>query len=190
MEKNFEVVAYHDLFLDEVIFLGSFEDCKDFYDEYVRETKGECDLEIRPREDVEKVQLTVNLFELKNFNWIEPSTCDICHKLSAIAAYLSIKGIESYEICPDCLVQIRRYCKMMNERFDFSIGDHYNSAWIAGLTDSELADEINALDCYDGDLMRDLCYRANLLDEYCEADSDTVMGICYKAAKILGVEID
>ena len=79
---------------------------------------------------------------------------------------------------------------MINERFDNSLGEHYNPVYIAGLSDQELADKINELDCYDGDLIRDLCYRADMLDEYCNADSDTVFDICYAAAKKLGVEID
>ena len=79
---------------------------------------------------------------------------------------------------------------MTNERFDNSLGEHYNPVYIAGMSDQELADKINELDCYDRDLMRDLCYRQDMLDEYCNADSDTVFDICYAAAEKLGVEID
>ena len=32
---------------------------------------------------------------------------------------------------------------MANERFDSSIGEHYSPTYIAGLSDKELADEIN-----------------------------------------------
>lgn len=35
---------------------------------------------------------------------------------------------------------------MTNERFDSSIGEHYSPTYIAGLSDKELADEINKLD--------------------------------------------
>lgn len=80
---------------------------------------------------------------------------------------------------------------MTNERFDSSIGEHYSPTYIAGLSDKELADEINKLDFYDGDLLRDLCYRADLLDEYCETNGvGEAAEICEKAAKILEVEID
>lgn len=80
---------------------------------------------------------------------------------------------------------------MTNTRFDdiTSCGG-YNHSYIAGLSDQELADKINELDCYEPSLMRDLCYRADMLDEYCDADGDTVFDICYAAAEKLGVEID
>ncbi len=76
---------------------------------------------------------------------------------------------------------------MTNERFDIT----FDPTYIAGLSDKELVDKINKLAFYDGDLMRDLCYRADLLDEYCEADdTGEAIEICIKAAEILGFEID
>ncbi len=50
-------------------------------------------------------------------------------------------------------------------------------------------DTIAGLDSWDADLCRDLCYRANLLDEWCDADADDAEKLIYAAAEKLGVEI-
>ena len=40
------------------------------------------------------------------------------------------------------------------------------------------------------DLLRDLCWRADLIDEWEESDGDNFEDVAYKAAEKLGVEID
>lgn len=77
----------------------------------------------------------------------------------------------------------------MNERFSNEVGCHYNPEYICSLSDEELAAEIRSLDSWDADLCRDLCYRASLLDEWCDADADDAEKLIYAAAEKLGVEI-
>lgn len=78
----------------------------------------------------------------------------------------------------------------MNERFSNETGCHISPAHLCGLSVEELAAEIRSLDSWDADLCRELCYRADLLDEWCEADADDTEKLIYKAAEKLGVEID
>lgn len=52
---------------------------------------------------------------------------------------------------------------MKNERFDSTVGCHYNPEYLCSLSDDELASEIRSLDSWDADLCRELCYRADLL---------------------------
>ena len=62
------------------------------------------------------------------------------------------------------------------------------STWVCGLSDEELADEIRKVPEWDADLLRDLCYRANMLDEW-EAAEDDFESVAFAAAEKLGVEI-
>lgn len=79
----------------------------------------------------------------------------------------------------------------MAERFSRGIGSYaYTEYDIAAMSDAELAQEIRSLDFWDTDLLRDLCWRADLIDEWEEADGDNFEYIAYKAAEKLGVEID
>ena len=58
------------------------------------------------------------------------------------------------------------------------------------MSDAELSQEIRSLGFWDTDLLRDLCWRAGLIDEWEEADGDNFEDVAYKAAEKLGVEID
>ncbi len=88
---------------------------------------------------------------------------------------------------------MKLFIEESNPRFEFG-----NGLAIARMSDEELVNEINKLDYYDADLLRDLCYRAdlvndtnNLFDKYCACDDvDEAMDICYKAADILGLDLD
>lgn len=79
---------------------------------------------------------------------------------------------------------------MKNERFDNTVGCHYSPEYLCSLSDDELASEIRSLDSWDADLCRELCYRADLLDEWCEADADDTEKLIYTAAERLGVRLD
>lgn len=57
------------------------------------------------------------------------------------------------------------------------------------MTNKELAAKIKSMDCWDGDLLRDLCERADMLEEWEAADGDTFEDVAYKAAEKLGVDI-
>lgn len=80
----------------------------------------------------------------------------------------------------------------MAERFSRGIGScyAYTQYDIAAMSDAELSQEIRSLGFWDTDLLRDLCWRAGLIDEWEEADGDNFEDIAYKAAEKLGVEID
>ncbi len=79
----------------------------------------------------------------------------------------------------------------MADRFDSSVGIHYTPEFLCDLSDEELAAMLREEN--DGDLIRDLLWRADLLDEY-EALEDYEgregWDIIYKAAEKLGVAID
>lgn len=81
----------------------------------------------------------------------------------------------------------------MTNRFDTSTtGCHYTPECLVSLSDEELAAALREES--DGDLLRDLLYRADLLDEYDSMDEHEQemhgWDLIYKAAAILGVEID
>lgn len=78
--------------------------------------------------------------------------------------------------------------KKMAERFVTHIGVNVDQTWVCGLSDEELAEEIRKVPEWDADLLRDLCYRANMLDEW-EAAEDNFESIAFAAAEKLGVEI-
>ena len=76
----------------------------------------------------------------------------------------------------------------MSERFITHLGTNYDPAYICSLSDEELAKEIRDLNEWDPDLLRDLCWRADIIEEWDEAEDD-FEAVAYKAAEILGVEI-
>ena len=76
----------------------------------------------------------------------------------------------------------------MSERFEMHLGTNYDPAYICSLSDEELAKEIRELGEWDTDLLRDLCWRADIIEEWDEAEDD-FEAVAYKAAEILGVEI-
>lgn len=76
----------------------------------------------------------------------------------------------------------------MSERFKMHLGTNYDPKWVCSLSDEELAQEIRKLNEWDTDLLRDLCWRADIIEEWDEAD-DNFESVAYKAAEILGVEI-
>ena len=76
----------------------------------------------------------------------------------------------------------------MLERFDMHLGPGYDPEWPCGLSDEELAKEIRKLGEWDPDLLRDLCWRAGIIEEWEEAGDD-FEEVAFKAAEKLGVEI-
>ena len=76
----------------------------------------------------------------------------------------------------------------MNERFITHPGLNYDPAYICGLSNEELAREIREATEWDIDLLRDLCWRADIIEEWDESGDDYA-DVAYKAAEILGVEI-
>lgn len=81
----------------------------------------------------------------------------------------------------------------MAERFPDKVygelGAHYDQAYLASLTDEELAEEIRSLNTWDGDLLYDLCWRAGLGDEYLDAGPEGFEEVVFKAADKLGLAI-
>lgn len=77
----------------------------------------------------------------------------------------------------------------MNERFSDEVGSHYSPEYLCNLSDEELAAEIRDLPGWDDDLLRELCYRGDTLDEYLEAEEPDCPAI-YAAAEKLGVSLD
>lgn len=73
------------------------------------------------------------------------------------------------------------------DRFETHLGTNYNPEWISSLTDEELAEEIRAFPEWDADLCRDLCWRANLLKDFLEAEDFSP--VVQAAAEKLGVDI-
>ena len=76
----------------------------------------------------------------------------------------------------------------MAERFKMHLGTNYDPAYICNLSDEELAEKIRESAEWDTDLLRDLCWRADIIEEWDEAGDD-FEAVAYKAAEILGVEI-
>ena len=76
----------------------------------------------------------------------------------------------------------------MAERFKMHLGTNYDPAYICNLPDEELAEKIRESAEWDTDLLRDLCWRADIIEEWDEAGDD-FEAVAYKAAEILGVEI-
>ena len=76
----------------------------------------------------------------------------------------------------------------MKKRFVTHMGENVNSAWICMLSDDELAEEIRKVPEWDADLLRDLCYRADMLDEW-EAAGDDFESVAFAAAEKLGLDI-
>lgn len=73
-------------------------------------------------------------------------------------------------------------------RFDDSLGCHYEPGFLCDLSDEDLAMRIRETPEWDADLNRELCYRADLLDQYVYLkDWEAVV---YEAAEKLGVSID
>ena len=59
---------------------------------------------------------------------------------------------------------------------------------ICRLSDEELAEEIRKSPEWDADLLRDLCYRADMVDEW-EAAEDNFESVAFAAAEKLGLDI-
>lgn len=72
-------------------------------------------------------------------------------------------------------------------RFEMHLGANYNPNWICMLSDKELAEEIRKTE-WDPDLMRDLFWRADMLEAW-EAMDGWDIDLCYQAAEALGVTI-
>lgn len=77
----------------------------------------------------------------------------------------------------------------MNERFSNDLGCHISPSHLCDLSVEELAAEIRDTPEWDADLLRELCYRADMLDEWCDADDETSESVAFAAAEKLGVEI-
>ena len=76
----------------------------------------------------------------------------------------------------------------MNERFITHLGFNYDPAYICSLSDEELAEKIRESNEWDTDLLRDICWRADIIEEWDSAEDDFEV-VAYKAAEILGIEI-
>lgn len=72
-------------------------------------------------------------------------------------------------------------------RFEMHLGANYDPEWICSLSDDELATEIIRTE-WDPDLMRDLFWRADMLDAW-EGMDEWDDELCRQAAKSLGVQI-
>lgn len=77
----------------------------------------------------------------------------------------------------------------MAERFDFTSGTIYGAEALADMTDEELATEISCSETWEPELIQELAWRADLIDEYEQSDEDDVEEIAEKAAEALGVSI-
>ena len=73
------------------------------------------------------------------------------------------------------------------DRFDDSVGCHYDEGWLCDLSDEDLAMHIREISEWDADLCRELCYRADLLDQYVYLQN--WVPVVYEAAEKLGVNI-
>lgn len=74
----------------------------------------------------------------------------------------------------------------MFERFSTTPGCHY--ANLDELSLEELAAEIRSLPAWDADLLRELCWRAGMIEEWDAAEDDSE-SVAFAAAEKLGVEI-
>lgn len=95
----------------------------------------------------------------------------------ALASALGVK--------PEDLMEVK---KMKRFAYHGHPGQHPNEAWLANLTDKELATKIRNLGEWDADLLYDLCWRADMQEEY-DAAGDDFETVAYAAAEKLGVEI-
>lgn len=76
----------------------------------------------------------------------------------------------------------------MTSRFETHLGWNYDPCYVSSLSDEELAAEIRESD-WDADLLRDLCWRADMIEEWIAAEDD-FESIAFAAAEKLGVEIE
>lgn len=67
------------------------------------------------------------------------------------------------------------------------LDDYVKSVW--EYTDKELEEKISSSDEWDMDLLKELCRRAGMEDEWDAADGDTFEEVALEAAGRLGVEI-
>lgn len=58
------------------------------------------------------------------------------------------------------------------------------------MNNNELAEKIRNSGTWDYDLLAELCDRAGIFEEWENADGETFESVAYKAAEILGVNID
>ena len=81
-------------------------------------------------------------------------------------------------------------------RFSSSVGCHYTPAYLIGLSDADLANEICSLESWDEDFIRELVWRADILEDglfkaYVDTEEwEDAITIIEKAAEILNVKID
>lgn len=76
-------------------------------------------------------------------------------------------------------------------------GNYYSPEFICGLDDAELAKMIRENNEYDWDLIRDIVYRAYVVDDdfdeqadaFDDAEFDESIKIAIRAAEILGVDV-
>lgn len=76
----------------------------------------------------------------------------------------------------------------MADRFITHLGHNYLPEYLCRLSDEELAQEIRNNPEWDIDLLRDLAWRADLIEEW-ENAGENFEEVAYKAAEVLGVEI-
>ena len=55
---------------------------------------------------------------------------------------------------------------------------------------NEIATALRSSGEWDFELLEELCEIAGLKEEWCNSDGETFEGVAYKAAEILGVDID
>jgi len=58
------------------------------------------------------------------------------------------------------------------------------------MNNNELAEKIRNSETWDYDLLAELCDHAGIFEEWKNADGETFESVAYKAAEILGVNID
>ena len=76
----------------------------------------------------------------------------------------------------------------MAERFVTHLGPNYDPEYLCEPSDEELAGVIRSLDFWDADLLRDLCWRAGMIEEW-DAAGEEFETVAFKAAEKLGLEI-
>ena len=67
--------------------------------------------------------------------------------------------------------------------------ENRESERFAAMTDEELASEIKESSEYDADALRDLCWRAGMVEEWESADGESFEAVAEKAAEKLNVMI-
>lgn len=77
----------------------------------------------------------------------------------------------------------------MCERFSNEIGCHFEPEWLLSLSNEGLAMAIRTSESWDADLNRELCWRADMAEEWENADESNFESVVYAAAEKLGVEI-